>query len=244
MVSIRTSRSTQLDERLERFIQRMPKVELHLHLEGSIRPETLLDLARRHGVELPANDIEGLARWYRFRDFPHFIQIWLAICNCLRDGADFARITCELGETAVAQHVRYVQVTFVPSTHQRFKGLPYDEVWDGIREGTAWVERELGVRLQFAPDFPRGRRLGDSTGTVEATLEWAIAHQDEGMVALGLGGDEVRNPPELFAEVFRHAKAQGLCVWPYAGEREGPTSVWGRGARARCRPHRPRRARR
>jgi adenosine deaminase len=132
-VSIRTSRSTQLDERLERFIQRMPKVELHLHLEGSIRAETLLDLARR---------------------------------------------------------------------------------------------------------------LGDSTGAVEATLEWAIAHQDEGMVALGLGGDEVRNPPELFAEVFRHAKTQGLRVWPYAGEREGPTSVWGRGARARCRPHRPRRARR
>ena len=71
-------------------------------------------------------------------------RIWLAILNCLRDGADFARITRELGETAVAQRVRYVQVTFVPLTHQRYKGMPYDEVWDGIREGepgssASWV---------------------------------------------------------------------------------------------------------
>jgi aminodeoxyfutalosine deaminase len=118
-------------------------------------------------------------------------------------------------------------MTFVPSTHQRYKGMPSNEVWDDIREGAAGVERELGVRLQFAPDFPRGRRLGDSTGAVEARLEWAIARQNEGVIALGLGGDEAGNPPELFEEVFRHAKAHGPRAWPHAGEMEGPTSVWG-----------------
>jgi aminodeoxyfutalosine deaminase len=226
-MSVETDKQVQMNERLEQFIRQMPKVELHLHLEGSIRPATLLALARRHGVELPANDVEGLARWYRFRDFPHFVEIYLAICSCLRDGADFARITRELGETAVAHQVRYVQVAFVPSTHQRFKGMPYDEVWGGIREGAAWVERELGVRLQFAPDFPRTRRLGDSTRAVEATLEFAVAHRDEGVVALGLGGYETGNPPEPFTEVFRHAKAHGLRSWPHAGEMDGPASVWG-----------------
>ncbi len=214
-----------VDEPIERFVRQMPKVELHLHLEGSIRPATLLELARRHGVDLPARDVDELARWYRFRDFPHFIEVWLAILNCLRDPADFARVTCELGESAAEQGVRYVQVTFVPSTHKRFKGLPYDELWDGIREGAARVEAGLGVRLQFVPDFPRNLRPG--SGWIEETLEFAIARRDEGIVALGLGGYEVGNPPEPFAEVFRLARAAGLRAWPHAGETEGPASVWG-----------------
>jgi adenosine deaminase len=225
-MNTRTEGPAGVDVQLEQFIRQMPKVELHLHLEGTIRPTTLLDLARRHGVELPANDIEGLLRWYRFRDFPHFVEVWLAILNCLRDGADFARITRELGEAALAQRVRYAQVTFVPLTHQRYKGMPYDEVWDGMREGAAWVERELGVRLQFVPDFPRNRRPGDGSG-VEATAEWAVAHQQEGIVGLGLGGYEVGNPPDLFEEVFQYARRRGLRCWPHAGETDGPASIWG-----------------
>lgn len=121
-----------------------------------------------------------------------------------------------------AQQGHYVQVGFSPSTHQRFKGMSYDEVWGGIREGADWVERELGVRIQFVAEFPRSRHLGE--GVVETTLEWAIAHRDEGVVALGLGGYEMGNPPELFAEVFRQAKAHGLRVWPHAGELAGPES--------------------
>lgn len=215
-----------LDERVERFIQRMPKVELHLHLEGTIRPATLLDLAGRHGIEPPAPDVESLACWYRYRDFPHFIQIWLTALNCLRDPADFARITRELGETAATQRVRYVQATFTPSTHQRYRGLPFDETWAGIREGADWVERELGVRMQFAPDVPRNLRPG-SERWVEQTAEWAVAHQGGGIVAMGLGGDEVGNPPEAFAEVFAYARANGLRSWPHAGEIVGPEHVWG-----------------
>ena len=89
--SSQTDGQAQMDARLEQFIRQTPKAELHLHLEGSTRPATLLDLARRHGVERPASDVEGLACWYRFRDFPHCIEIRLAICSCLRNGADFAR---------------------------------------------------------------------------------------------------------------------------------------------------------
>lgn len=214
------------DPQLDQFIERMPKLELHVHLEGTIQPSTLLDLARRHGSSLPASDVAGLAEWYRYRDFPHFIDIWLAINSCLRDGADFARITRELGQSAADQNVHYLQVSFVPSTHFRFKGMPYDEVWGGIRKGADWTEQELGVRMQFVPDFPRSLRMGND-GSVEATTEWAIAHREEGVVALGLGGYEVGNPPELFGEAFTQARANGLRSWPHAGETEGPASIWG-----------------
>jgi hypothetical protein len=108
-----TDRLAHVDEPLELFIRQMPKVELHLHLEGSIRPTTLRELARRHGIALPTTDVTGLARWYRFRDFPHFIEIYRAICSCLRDGADFAHIMRELGETAAAQRVRRVIASYM-----------------------------------------------------------------------------------------------------------------------------------
>lgn len=221
-----------VDERLACFIRRMPKVELHLHLEGSIRPATLLELARRHRVDLPANDLEGLRRWYRFRDFPHFIEVWLVVLKCLREPADFARITRELVESAAEQRVRYLQVTFVPATHAKLNGLSYDEVWAGIKEGAGRAAqpngsgREPDVRLQFVPDFPRTLRPGRDAA-VEATAEWAVAHRHEGVVGLGLGGYEVGNPPEPFEAVFRYAKARGLRSWPHAGETAGPESVWG-----------------
>ncbi|MBI3971443.1 MAG: adenosine deaminase [Chloroflexi bacterium] len=226
---ISTDRRPVADERLERFIRLMPKVELHLHLEGSVRATTLLDLARRYGVALPADDVDGLARWYACRDLRRFGEVWEAIVTCLRRGADFARIMRELGESAAAQQVRCVQVTFAPSTHRRIKSLPYDEIWGGIREGADWVERTLGVRLQFAPAFSRGLRPAGTggDGSVEETLEFAVAHRGEGVVALGMGGYEPGNPPELFEEVFQSAKAQGLRCWPHAGETAGPESIWG-----------------
>jgi adenosine deaminase len=115
-----------------------------------------------------------------------------------------------LGETAVAHQVRYLQVAFVPSTHQQFKGMPYDEVWGGIREGADWVERELGVRLQFAPDFPRTRRPGDSSG-VEATVEWAIAHQHEGPVTINSDDPPMFNTT-LTDELLALARAQAFTA--------------------------------
>jgi adenosine deaminase len=215
-----------LDERLVAFVERMPKVELHLHLEGSIRPATLLDLAKKYGVALPAEDPAGLATWLQFRDFPHFIEAWLIIVKCIPNAADLTRITRELGEDAAAQRIRYLQVSFVPSTHQRYNGLPYDEVWAGIRAGADWVERTLDLRLEFVPDFPRNLRPGGERW-VERTAELAIAHQNDGVAALGLGGYEVGNPPELFEDIFREAKARGLASWPHAGETVGPESIWG-----------------
>lgn len=143
-----------MDARLERFIRQMPKVELHLHLEGTVRPTTVLELARQHGIALPVRDLTELAQWFHFRSFRHFLDIWLAVLACLRTEADFARITRELGETAGAQHVRYLEAIFTPTTHERCKGMTHDEVWAGIRDGARSAARDHGVRCASSSTFP------------------------------------------------------------------------------------------
>ncbi|HMB21311.1 MAG TPA: hypothetical protein VKP08_00700, partial [Anaerolineales bacterium] len=101
----------------ENFIRRMPKVELHVHLEGSIQPETLLRLAERNNVALPANTVPGLQEWYQFSDFAHFIEIYMAICNCIRTADDFELIATEFLKQCHEQNIQYSEVVFTPYTH-------------------------------------------------------------------------------------------------------------------------------
>src|SRR5512142_1121458 len=110
---------------LEEFIRRMPKVELHVHLEGSIRPETLLTLAERNHVTLPANTIQGLRDWYQFSDFAHFIEVYSAICNCIRTCDDFELIATEFLQGQFEQNIKYSEVIFTPYTHHEH--VPFDE---------------------------------------------------------------------------------------------------------------------
>ena len=109
-------------------IAAMPKTEIHVHLEGSVRPATLLELARRNGVQPPAADEAGLREFFRFRDFPHFIEVYIAVCSCLRTPEDFATIVRELGEDAAAQNIRYLAFSSLktsclwPGTLNRWPG--------------------------------------------------------------------------------------------------------------------------
>jgi len=107
-------------------IARMPKVELHVHLEGSARPETLLVLARRNGIALPATDVAGLRAWYRFRDFPHFITVYDVICDCIVTPDDLTLLVRELGADAGAQGIRYLEVTTTTNARLR-RGLALDD---------------------------------------------------------------------------------------------------------------------
>src|SRR3712207_1276681 len=100
---------------LTSFIQAMPKVELHVHLEGAIRPATLLELARRNGVALPVGGLAEMERWFAFRDFAHFVEVYVAITRCLRTADDYALIVHEFGAEMAAQNVRYAEVTFSPA---------------------------------------------------------------------------------------------------------------------------------
>jgi aminodeoxyfutalosine deaminase len=206
-------------EELIGFIDALPKAELHVHLEGSIAPSTLLALARSQPDSTLPRSEEGLRELYRFRDFTHFLETYLLICRHLRSAEDFALITRELGASLAAQNVRYAEVTVTPMGHVR-RGVAPEALFEGIEQGRAEVEAEHGVRLRWCTDID-GR--GGPELAVE-TVELVLRHRPDGLVSLGLGGEEV--PRAQFARAFDIARDAGLHSVPHAGEAAGPRSVW------------------
>lgn len=207
---------------MQTFITCMPKAELHVHLEGSVRPETLLKLARRHNIDLPASDIAGLREWYRFRDFDHFIQIYMVISSCLREAEDIELITREFLQGQADQNIRYSEVTFTPYSQFINSGLGFHEQIDAVNRARAWAKAELGVRMGIIVDIPR--QIDPAGGLTIA--EWVAARRGDGIIALGLGGPEIGNPPEKFQAAFDLAKKAGVPCILHAGETGGPASVW------------------
>jgi aminodeoxyfutalosine deaminase len=207
---------------LHEFVRDMPKVELHVHLEGSIRPSTLLVLAGRNGVRLPAADLDGLREFYRFVDFDRFIQVYFTISRCLKTAADFSLIAYEFGADMAAQNVRYAEVTFTPHTNVVNTGLAFDDVMAGLNEGRARAGADFGVEFRWILDIVR-----DDPASRHQVAAWAAAATDRGVVGFGLGGTERGHPPELFADAYATARQAGLHSVPHAGEVAGPESVWG-----------------
>lgn len=215
------------------FIRQMPKAELHVHLEGTIDPEAALELARRHDRidALPSTDLAALQEWYTFIDFPHFVQVYLAISDLLRTPEDFAYIVYRCGQDMAAQNIRYREITVTPFTHTDYqhKGLTIDDLFEGLNAGRAMARAELGVEMRWIFDIPRNlcfpRHGGYDPEPAERTLDYALAGREHGVVGFGLGGFEVNAPPEPFADVFERALKGGLLSVPHAGETEGALSV-------------------
>ncbi len=213
------------DPVLVQFIRRMPKVELHVHLEGSIQPETLLALARRNDVRLPADDADGLRRWYQFTDFKHFIEIYLTISSCICTPEDIELVARDFLQGQAAQNIRYSEVTFTPYTHfSTNRRIPFDEQFDALTRAREWAARELNTHCGWVFDIARNVRPIEHSLTV---AEWAISGKERGVVGFGLGGLETGNPPEWFREAFELARKAGLASVPHAGEVAGAESVRG-----------------
>lgn len=209
---------------LTEFIRRMPKVELHVHLEGSIQPETLLMLARRNGVQLPADDVAGLRKWYAFTNFTHFIEIYLTISSCICTPDDIELIARDFLRGQAEQNIRYSEVTFTPYTHFSLnKKIPFADQLAALGRARAWAARELGVGVGWVLDIVRNVRPVEHGITV---AEWAISGRDQGVAALGLGGMEVGHPPELFQAAFDLAHHNNLPSVPHAGETGGADGIW------------------
>jgi adenosine deaminase len=206
---------------LRQFIRDMPKVELHVHLEGSIRPATLLTLAQRNGVSLPAQDLVGIEEFYRFTDFDRFIRVYFAVCSCLKTPEDFSLIAYEFGADMARQNVRYAEVTFTPHTHFLNTGLPFDELLAGINDGRDRARRDFGVEFQWVLDIVR-----DDPESRHKVAAWAASAVDRGVVGFGLGGTETGYPAEWFTDAYAAAREAGLHSVPHAGEVVGPSSVW------------------
>lgn len=216
---------------IEAFIRAMPKVELHVHLEGSIRPATLLALAERNRVPLPAATLDELQAWYHFRDFPHFVAVYQALSRCIRTPDDLERIGRDFLAGQAAQNIRYSEVTFTAQTHTRNYGIPFDQQLAALDRARRWGEAEFGVSMRLIIDIARETSPEDGV----AVAEWVIDSYGEAVVALGLGGMEVGHPPEKHAAAFARARAAGVPLVLHAGETAGPPSIWGALAQGACR---------
>lgn len=199
-----------------------PKIELHVHLEGTVRPATLLKIARRNGESLPADTVEGLAPLYEFRDFSDFIRTWILTTNCLRTADDFRQVVVDYAAEAAAHGAAYIEGIFSPAERVK-RGVSWDEVYSGFCDGAAEAEERYGVIVRLTPDITRGFGLE----AADDVVRYSVAYRDRGVVAVGLGGMEAEHPPEPYAKVFVLARDGGLGSVPHAGEVAGPASIRG-----------------
>ena len=208
---------------IEDFIAAMPKVELHVHLEGSIRPQTLLDLAKRNGVSLPGRTVEDLQSWYRFTDFSHFVDVYRTTVSCLRCPDDIELITREFLIGHKAQNILHSEVTYTPFPLYRDRRISFNEQLAAINGTRRWAEKELGVSMSLTIDISR-EQVDEAESLMVA--DWAISGLGQGVTGFGLGGPEVGHPPALFKKAFARAREAGLASVPHAGETVGPESIW------------------
>jgi adenosine deaminase len=219
-------------------LRAMPKAELHLHLDGTLTPGTVLELAHRHHAleGLPGTTEEAISSWYVFRDFYHFVETKRALKKLLRTADDFAFVVHAAARDLYAQNVRYAEITVTPYSliDTLDYGLTIEMLLDGLERGRTQARDEFGIELRWVFDIPRNRAFADYRtggdyvpGAAERTLDYALAGVARGVIALGLGGSEVNAPPEAFAPVFAEAKRGGLRSLPHAGESAGAASVWG-----------------
>jgi aminodeoxyfutalosine deaminase len=203
-----------------------PRAELHLHWYGAIPPATVLELARRHRVALPADTPEGLREWFRFRDFDHFLEVMSAVGDVVADADDVELVTWEIARELARQRVGYAEVMITPANVER-RGIPFARCLEAMDRGRLRARDELGLELRWILDVYRATPAARRAYWVDMTLEAAIAGRDAGVVALGLSGPEAGHPPEPFAPWFERARAAGLHSVPHAGELAGAESVWG-----------------
>jgi adenosine deaminase len=200
---------------IEHFIRRAPKVELHLHIEGTLEPELLMALADKHAVHLPYADVDEVRDAYRFSNLQSFLDIYYQGAAVLLDAEDFERLTWAYLRRMAGEQLRHVEMFFDPQAHTA-RGVRFDDVVDGIVAALKRAERELGVTSGLIACLLRHLGPADAESTVDEVLR-----RDDAIVGLGLDSSERGYPPAPFAPLFERARAHGLKAVAHAGE-EGP----------------------
>jgi adenosine deaminase len=203
---------------LDELITRMPKVELHVHLEGTLEPELALRLAEKNGVVLPYANAEQMCAAYDFTDLQSFLDVYYAACAVLTTREDFCELTLAYLRRAAADNVRHVEPFFDPQSHTS-RGIAIGDVIGGILDGLAEGERELGITSRLIMCFLRDLPAEDAEATLTAAEPWVGQ-----LAAVGLDSAERGHPPEPFSAVFARARELGLHGVAHAGE-EGDASM-------------------
>ena len=200
---------------LSDLLRRMPKAELHLHIEGSLEPELIFKLAARNGVSLPYPHVEALRAAYAFTDLQSFLDIYYAGASVLLTEQDFFDMGWAYFERAAADHVVHAELFFDPQTHTD-RGVPIGHVINGLHRACQQAGRDLGISASLILCFLRHL----SEDAAFATLEQALPYRDR-FIGVGLDSSERGHPPEKFARVFARCRELGLHLVAHAGE-EGP----------------------
>jgi adenosine deaminase len=205
---------------MDALIRRLPKCELHIHIEGSLEPELMFALARRNGIRLPYASVEALRQAYQFRHLQDFLDIYYQGMSVLVTEQDYYDLAWAYLQRAREDNVRHVEMFFDPQGHTA-RGFAFSTVIGGLHRAVVDAAGELGVRASLIMCFLRHLDETDA----EKTLDCALAFKDK-IVGVGLDSSELGNPPSKFARVFRRARDEGLFVTAHAGE-EGPAAyVW------------------
>ncbi|MGH3308611.1 MAG: adenosine deaminase [Nocardioides sp.] len=205
---------------LSTFIAGLPKAELHVHHVGSASARIVSELAARHPGVVPS-DPDELRRFYEFRDFAHFIEVYLAVVDLIRTAEDVRLLTYEVAREMAVQKIRYAELTCTPYTSV-VRGIPIEGYTEAIEDARVAAERDFGVVLRWIYDIP-----GESgVPAADATLDYVLNHRVDALIGFGLGGPEVGVPRPQFQPHFDAARAAGLRSVPHAGETTGPETIW------------------
>ncbi|WP_446219736.1 adenosine deaminase [Micromonospora sp. IBHARD004] len=207
---------------LSTFIAGLPKVELHVHHVGSASPRIVAELAARHEGRSPVPaDPDALADYFAFRDFAHFIEVYLSVVDLIRDPEDVWILTHEVARELARQQVRYAELTVTPYSHVH-RGIPAPAFCEAIEDARKRAEADFGIALRWCFDIPGEAGLP----AAEETLRIALGERPDGLISFGLGGPEIGVPRPQFKPYFDQARAAGLRSVPHAGETTGPETVW------------------
>ena len=204
-------------ERLPALLRAMPKAELHIHIEGSLEPELIFELAKKNGIALAYRGVEALRAAYAFSDLQSFLDIYYAGASVLQDESDFEAMAMAYFRRAAADNVVHAEIFFDPQTHTS-RGIPIGTVIVGLRRACARAERELDVSSALILCFLRHLSEDEALATLAEALPYR-----EHFIGVGLDSSERDHPPEKFARVFARAGELGLHRVAHAGE-EGPPS--------------------
>ena len=201
------------------FVRQLPKAELHLHLEGAVEPATLLELRRQHGEQATLAETESL---YRYTDFGSFLMAFKEVSAHLRGPDDYELVTYRLMQQLKEENVLHAEV-YVAVGVSLYRKQDFAAIFEGLERGRARGARDFGVSLLWIFDATRHFGVEEA----QKVFELAARYKNRHVVGVGIGGDEVKAPPELFRSVFAYAQDHGLHLTAHAGETASPESIWG-----------------